>query len=171
MTRSRLLICLLGTALVACDASLAVSYVNETPTQVTVYPYGLPYTAGKRVIAPGQRAGDTLLANGGDSAHMARVEAYDADGVLIFCHSYKVGELRGLSGVVPVVTIVGFAATVSVITVNAGQTVSPTTAEELFRPQSTLSAARLSSATVPSPSRSRTTMLSSQSAIGPSNAI
>ena len=100
MTRSRLLICLLGTVLVACDASLAVSYVNETRTQVTVYPYGLPYTAGKRVIAPGQRAGDTLLANGGDSAHMARVEAYDADGVLIFCHSYKVGELRGLSGVV-----------------------------------------------------------------------
>jgi len=98
--RSRLLSCLLGIVLVACDASLSVSYVNETAQQVTVYPYGLPYTAGKKVIGPGEKAGDTLLANGGDSAHMARVEAYDDAGVVIFCHSYKVGEVRSLSGVI-----------------------------------------------------------------------
>ena len=96
----RLLVCLLGAVLVGCDASLSVNYVNETAQVVTVYPYGRAYTAGKRVIAAGEKASDTLLANGGDETHMARVEAFDDDGVLIFCHSYKVGELRGLRGVV-----------------------------------------------------------------------
>src|SRR5438094_813760 len=84
------------------DRSLSVTYLNETAQRVTVYPYGRNYEAGKRVIGPGEKATDSLLANGGDGAHMAQVEAFDDTGGLVFCHSFTVGELRGLGGVVRV---------------------------------------------------------------------
>src|SRR6266550_1713524 len=74
-------------------------------------------------------------------------------------------------GVDPAVRMIGSAATVSVMTVNAGQVAVPTASGDPLRPQSMLSAARVNSAMVPSVSRRRTTVSSPQSAIGPSNAI
>jgi len=84
------------------DRSLSVTYLNETAQRVTVYPYGRNYEAGKKVIGPGEKATDGLLANGGDGAHVAQVEAFDDSGALVFCHSFTVGEMRGLSGIVRV---------------------------------------------------------------------
>jgi hypothetical protein len=84
------------------DPSARVTYFNASPQRVTVYPYGRTYEAGKRILGPGEKATDDLLASGGDQAHLARVEAFDDNGLLVFCHSYTVGEVRSLEGVVTV---------------------------------------------------------------------
>jgi len=84
------------------DPSVRVTYFNAGSQRVTVYPYGRTYEAGKRILRPGERVTDNLPASGGDRAHLARVEAYDDNGVLTFCHSYTIGEVRSLAGVVTV---------------------------------------------------------------------
>jgi len=84
------------------DGSVRVTFFNASAQRVTVYPYGQSYEAGKRILDPGERASENLLASGGDRAHLARVEAFDDNGVLVFCHSYTIGEVRSLEGVVTV---------------------------------------------------------------------
>jgi hypothetical protein len=94
-------LCILQTiALIGCDRSQNVKYVNETNEQITVYRYGRAYPEMSQGVGPGQTRTNTILANGGDDAHVATVEATDGNGELIFCHAYKVGELRELAGVI-----------------------------------------------------------------------
>jgi hypothetical protein len=91
---------ILLTVLVGCDRSQDVKYVNETSERITVYRYGRAYPDLRQVLEAGQTGTNTILANGGDDDNVARVEAVDENGSLIFCHAYKVGELRKLAGVI-----------------------------------------------------------------------
>lgn len=82
------------------DQSVSVTFLNDTTERVTVYPYGRNYEAAKRILGPGEKAADNLLASGGDGTHVADVEAFDDGGILVFCHNYTKGEVQRLGGVV-----------------------------------------------------------------------
>lgn len=93
-------LCVFQIALTGCDRSQAVKYVNETNERITVYRYGRASPDLRQVLEPRQTGTNQILANGGDHDRVATVEATDDSGALIFCHVYKVGELRELSGVI-----------------------------------------------------------------------
>jgi hypothetical protein len=96
------LLIVVGLAMGGCgDRSVKVTYQNETDQAVIVYPYGRNYSAGKRLLGAGEIKTDNLLA--GDAhptTHIARVEAVDESGALIYCHSFNYGELTGNAGVI-----------------------------------------------------------------------
>lgn len=81
------------------DQSIAVEYRNDTGGSITVYPYGRDYPKVARTISPGgEEKSDLLVSDTQSSTHIARVEAVDAAGNLIYCHSFNYGELRQLGG-------------------------------------------------------------------------
>jgi hypothetical protein len=85
------------------DKSIAVTYRNETGHPVTVYPYGHSYPAGQRALGAGGTFKDNLLASDTQpKTHIARVEAFDESGNLIYCHSLDYGELSGNGGLIEI---------------------------------------------------------------------
>lgn len=83
------------------DRSATVIVTNETTRKVTVYPYGRQRDQVKWVLEPGGVHKDDMLA--GDArpdTPVARMEAVDDSGALVFCHMYTYGELKGLDGAV-----------------------------------------------------------------------
>jgi len=81
------------------DQSIAVVYRNDTGGNVTVYPYGRDYPkVALSVAAGGEEKSDLLVSDTQPKTHIARVEAVDAAGNLIYCHSFNYGELRQLGG-------------------------------------------------------------------------
>lgn len=85
---------------VGCDRSQDVKYVNDTGVEITVYRYGRANPDLRDSLSPGESVTNTILANGGENDHVATVEATDVSGAVVFCHSYTVGELRKLSGLI-----------------------------------------------------------------------
>jgi hypothetical protein len=82
------------------DKSLGVTYQNETGQTVIVYPYGRNYPAVKRVLGAGGKQTDNLLGDPQSTTQVARIEAVDESGNLIYCQSFIFGELGANGGVI-----------------------------------------------------------------------
>ena len=90
---------LCGVVLPACigDLSQNVRIVNGTTYTVTVYPYGRNQSQFKHVLAASASADENMLTSDTNSAtFVARVEAVDLSGSLVFCRRYTYGELKQL---------------------------------------------------------------------------
>ena len=81
------------------DTSVPITYINETDQRVIVSPYGRSYPAAERTLDPGATADDDLLVpNPKPKTFVTRLEAFDASGQLVYCHSFTVGDLQALNG-------------------------------------------------------------------------
>ena len=79
------------------DTSVPITYVNETDQRVIVSPYGRRYPAAERTLDPGAMADDDLLvSNPKPNTFVTRLEAFDASGQLLYCHTFTVGDLQAL---------------------------------------------------------------------------
>lgn len=79
------------------DLSHPVLYENATSTQVTIYPRGREYPGVKRVLEVGATQNDSLLvADMKSETYVARIEAVDESGLLIFCQRFTNGDLDRL---------------------------------------------------------------------------
>lgn len=79
------------------DLSHPVLYENATSTRVTVYPRGREYPGVKRVLEAGATQKDNLLvANMNPETFVARIEAVDESGLLIFCQRFTNADLDRL---------------------------------------------------------------------------
>jgi hypothetical protein len=83
------------------DKSTNVTFVNDAGQELTVYPFGRNYPAQPGTLAAGESFKTSLLVSSENADTLvARIEAYDTAGTMLFCHGYTYGELRKLSGVV-----------------------------------------------------------------------
>jgi hypothetical protein len=82
------------------DKSLNVTYQNETSQAVIVYPYGRDYPAMKRLLGAGGQQSDNLLGDPQSTTQVARIEAVDESGNLIYCHRFIFRELGANGGVI-----------------------------------------------------------------------
>jgi hypothetical protein len=82
------------------DKSLGVTYQNETGQAVTVYPYGRDYPGVKRPLGAGGQQTDNLLGDPQSTTQVARIEAVDESGNLIYCHRFIFRELGANGGVI-----------------------------------------------------------------------
>jgi len=79
------------------DLSHPVLYENATSARVTIYPRGREYPGVKRVLDAGATQKDNLLvSNMNPDTFVARIEAVDDAGLLVFCRRYTNGDLDHL---------------------------------------------------------------------------
>jgi hypothetical protein len=97
-----LLLILAGTAS-ACigDPAIQVYYHNETGQAISIYPHGRNYPSSRQILAAGEEQRNSLMfSSRKPDAVVARIEAVDATGTLIYCHRFTFGELERLGGVI-----------------------------------------------------------------------
>jgi hypothetical protein len=83
------------------DQGIQVYFRNETGMGISVYPDGRQYPASRQLMAPGEQHKDALqVSSTKPDAFVARIEAVDATGTLIYCHRFTYGELERLAGVI-----------------------------------------------------------------------
>jgi hypothetical protein len=79
------------------DLSHSVLYENATTERLTIFPRGREYPGLKRVLESGASQRDNLLvADMKPETMVARIEAIDDSGSLVFCHNYTNGDLDRL---------------------------------------------------------------------------
>lgn len=83
------------------DQSQAVTFTNAEDFGITVYPYGRDRAQITRQLPARAEYRDNYpLSDTNEDRVVARVEATDAAGSLIFCHRYTYGELKRLGGII-----------------------------------------------------------------------
>ena len=73
---------------------------NETGQAVIVYPYGRDYPDMERLLGTGEQLTGNLLGDPQSTTQVARVEAVDESGNLIYCHRFIFRELGANGGVI-----------------------------------------------------------------------
>jgi hypothetical protein len=82
------------------DKSLKVTYQNETGQAVIVYPDGRDYPEIKLALGAGAQQPSDLLGDPQSTTQVARIEAVDESGNLIYCHRFIFRELGANGGVI-----------------------------------------------------------------------